>query len=1018
MRPMSGSSVRNGFYTATSHRVPWSLMGAAVVFLVLGALLPRLPVTQLTVRTTVETAEPTTMAVYVNQLDSPLDTISLPADVKTSDNITIPPGGIHLIQLNFYGPVGETIFFSSVQIRNGHRLLSVSSAAHFTGWQMSYVQPVVGQPGAPQDKFVVLKTTEQTSAMRETPSISSPGSFPGAAATRDPLERLAIAFWTGLILAVVSWAITKHRRGLLALIITAAVVSVGCLFLLVKHSGGLTSASKAVGRATYLGLSVATNVHAIEAMYLLAVILGLGIGLGSQRLGEVARWGRRRLKPRSRYRRKGPPYAYRNTYRARAQGRRSRRRAPSAIRGAPRSASCAANSSGSLTAISNREVTVVDPERDGRVPRRLRDGLFAGTALLAALAVFTPDILSDLRAAAAQVYVPAFDSTNNLAWQIFDERGLVPMRNFWYPYGNSLFLSAHPIVGPALDMCINLSECCAFGWVFWRLSSGNRWATWLGVIGLILSEQFLPEFSRYSVGYLVPLLYWSIPPGPRRQWPGRAALALAVGGGLFLEPDPIVYGLLGLALTLLVELVVDFHRVGQLMREVATNLAVPVALGILYLIYTTLQGQMGGLWDVFGQPSVLAAYSAFPTVLVTGFTSILGINGLVIWVPAVLLAAGAYLRAKSDGADTIVARFLIGLSGCGFLLLEKDAVRPIPDQIRTTIFLAAIVLLVASSAAAPVAVNTRLRFGRRISTLALGGCVGAVVAAVAAFPGLGVLRSGLEHLGGTVGDDIHVVFHPSEARRLEQSAIEPARFTDYATELQIAKAIKGFLGSSHDNLFVLGDDPALYVILDQNPPWTITAYNTSPISDQLRIVNWLAKHRPHVVVLDNATPSYDTVPSDVRIPLVYQAILEKYRPVEQVGSYEVLTPLRSGQPAVGAFWSAALGTQVNLGFIPDAMRPSVPAYRSGTTEDVPYLNVVRTGSLTGHTAELVDVPVRFGAVTVQVIFEAQPRRREFSIPLSRIWAWPLSHQPTLAGNASVGWRAGILLAPLPADQLY
>jgi hypothetical protein len=657
-------------------------------------------------------------------------------------------------------------------------------------------------------------------------------------------------------------------------------------------------------------------------------------------------------------------------------------------------------------------------DKTGQLPICLRDALFAGSALLIGIAVFTPNLLSDLRAAATQTYVPAYDATNKLAWQVFAERGLTPMKDFWYPYGNSLFLTTHAIVGPLLAMGLNLSEFFAFGWIFWRLSTGNRWATWLGVVGMILSEQFLPEFFRYSIAYLIPLLYWSIPSSAsRRRWPDRVALALAVGGGLFLEPDPVLYGLLGLALTLGVEVVANFREAFGLLQEVAANLAPSIVLGILYLTYTVLQGQLAGLWDLYGQAGTIIAYSAYPTVLVSGLSSIFSVNGLIIWVPPVLLATGAYLRVKKGDADNMVARFLIGIAGCGFLLLEKDAVRPISQQIRATVFLASLTLLVTASAVLRTSLGSSNQRCRRMRELTMGGCVGATAAAIVAFPGLGVLRSGLEHLPSTIADDVHIISHPSEARQLEEEALAPARFVDYTPELQLAAVIKGLLGSSHHGLFVLGDDPSLYVILHQDPPWTVTAYNTSPVSDQVGVVRWLAMLVARVVVLDKATLSFDGVPSPVRIPLVYQAIIRSYRPVKAVDSYEILARLGPGQAADGAFWSTALGTQVDLGFIPDAIRSSAPAQVPGAHE-VPYLRLQRRGGFRSRGVQVVTEPVRFGSVTVQVTLEAQPSRNEMSIPLSRIWAWPLSHRPTLAGNVSPAWNAHITWAPLPANQLY
>jgi hypothetical protein len=590
------------------------------------------------------------------------------------------------------------------------------------------------------------------------------------------------------------------------------------------------------------------------------------------------------------------------------------------------------------------------------------------------------------------------------------------MRDFWYPYGNSVFFVAHPVVGSLLQALFNLSLLCAYGWVFWCLSRRNRWVTWLAVIALLLAEQFMPEFSRYAVGYLVPLLYWSIPAaGSSRRWIGRLVLAVAVGGGLFVEPDPVLYGSVGLALSLAVELVVEYRKPVRLLRQMALNLAAPVGLAVVYVLYSATEGQLGGLWDIYGQVGAVTAYSAYPAVVVTNLRSALGLNGIVIWVPALMLGAGLFLRLRLHRQDLAVSRSLIALAGCGFPLLQKSVVRPIPDEIRITLCLAAVIVLVSGCSVALRRRGEGPGLLRHLRALAVGGCVGAFAAAIVGSAGPGVLRSGLRSLPTTLRDDVHVLLHRPEVRALERQALTPARFADYKAEFQLAAVVRGLIGQSRDGLFVLGDDPSLYVILDQNPPWTITAYNSSPISDQQRVVDWLADQKPQVVVFDEATPSYDEVPSDVRIPLVYQAVIAGYVPVASVGSYEVLRPRPSGQGPDPAFWSGVLGAQVNLGFLPDAMRASVP--RPGTVlAQVPYLSVRRDGP--SREEARVSVPVRFGAANVEVTLDAQPGRNEFSIPLSRVWAWALSHNPTLTGSASPGWTAQISFGALPADQLY
>ena len=914
------------------------------------------------------------MAVYVNNLNSPVATIPLSPGAKSTQGIHASPGSVNLVQLNFYGPVGERIRLYSVEILNRQKVLVSFSPAELEQWSIAFLSTVKLQQSSATGAFTTLVPTQEASAMHEAMSVPAPFAFPLAAEAQDPVRRLTLVFWAGACLGLLALGLDPRYRRLAAVLFIGGAAVLGCLFIVANHPGGLTSPAGAVGRATYLGLSVSSNIHALEVMYVVAALFGIGGALWERKVYAS-----------------GP-----------VQGR-----------GRVVRADLDPDMSPTVPDLPSRTELLTNDVTTGRRyqwPRPALNLLCWASAVLAAVAMFTPDILADVRGAALQTYPPSFDYANDLTWQVFAERGLVPMGDFWYPYGNSLFFVSHPVLGSFLFELFNLSLLAAYGWVFWRLSRASRWKTWLAVIALMMAEQFLPAFTRYGVAFLVPLAFWTIPPpGSPRRWLGQLIFALTVGAGLFIEPDPVFYGLVGLALSLLVELAVRRRQRIPFALQTAKQLGLAFALTGLYLVYTTLQGQLGGLLDIYGQSGTITAYSAYPAALATDLVSVLGIGGLVTWVPAVVLAAGLFLRVRYLRQDLLLGSILIGLAGAGFVLLEKDVIRPIPDQTRVTAAVAALVVLVGSRPLRDTDWTGRLR------SLAVGGCVGALAAAIVGFPGLGALRSGLRYLPTTVHDDVRVLAHPAMLSAMEAQELAPARFADYQAELQVAAKVRPIVGPSQDSLFVLGDDPVLYVMLDKAPPWVVTAYNGSPISDQHRVVQWLKQHRPNVVIFDEATPSFDGVPSDVRIPLVYQAIVAAYMPIAHIGTYDVLEPRKPGQRPAAGFWSVQLGEVLNLGFLPDAMGTTAP--KPGSARDrVPYLQIDRDQKPTGPT--VVSVPLRFGRVSIDVTFNAQTGRKEFSIPLARVWAWSISHRPTLAGIPSPGWTATIDYGPLPANTLY
>ena len=131
--------------------------------------------------------------------------------------------------------------------------------------------------------------------MRETETITAPFAFPLATEAQDPVRRLTLVFWAGVCLGLLALALDRRHRRLAQLVFITGVAVIGCLFLVANHPGGLTPATGAVGRATYLGLSTSSNIHALEAMYLVAALIGIGAAvwerrahvLGQEEVGQV-----------------------------------------------------------------------------------------------------------------------------------------------------------------------------------------------------------------------------------------------------------------------------------------------------------------------------------------------------------------------------------------------------------------------------------------------------------------------------------------------------------------------------------------------------------------------------------------------------------------------------------------------------------------------------------------------------------------------------------------------------------
>jgi hypothetical protein len=194
----------------------------------------------------------------------------------------------------------------------------------------------------------------------------------------------------------------------------------------------------------------------------------------------------------------------------------------------------------------------------------------------------------------------------------------------------------------------------------------------------------------------------------------------------------------------------------------------------------------------------------------------------------------------------------------------------------------------------------------------------------------------------------------------------------------------------------------------------VTPYNTSPLEDQRDVVGWLAQHRPRFVVVDRTTDSFDGIPHDVRIPVIFQHVIENYVYDHSVGPFDVLRRSPDQAPRQDAYWTRSLSRDADLGHVPDLMRYEIRSCEGG----VECGAFLRLEASRGSSAGQVEVPIRFGRHKVVIRFQASYRRSEYTIPLARIWAWGLSRHPKLAGPPTPGWRAEILSGVQPRNILY
>lgn len=790
--------------------------------------------------------------------------------------------------------------------------------------------------------------------------------------------RLELAVWGIAATAGLVLLLGKRSKGALLIVLLLMAVSVVALYGATHLSGPTASPTVAVGLTQYLGLSIARDTRAIYAMYGITTLVAIA-------LVSALRWLRR-------------PTSDRLTDLTAREGTIERR--PDAVH------SVAPNGSRHGHA--------------GLVPRLIACLVIAVSVGLA-LAAYLPDLQSIAASAGAMQYVPNWDGNNFVAWAFFASHGFVPMKDFWYPYENDLVFQSSLVGGQLSYFLYQCVGTLGYAWVFWRLSGRRAIVTCLAVAGLILAEPLIGEFSRYGFAFMVGLVFCVVretEASRARLW-SRLALTFVVGIAAFIEADLLAYAGIGVVAVVLLECASrlwppdptditqpDWRRWAL---DLSADLLGPVLVIVAAVAFSATRGQLGNMISFYGQPGTLEAYSGDAIPLLNGIKSLPSLNVALVWLPAVFFGGSIVFRWIAPRAvNALLASTLAVVGSAGALLLVKDAVRPLTGELPLILVLDILLCLVAAV--------ERLLSGRRlVAPAAVGIMVGFLAATVAISGEASALTSGVRGMPARLYRDFNVVVSPdTTVHNAERTRFASTHFTQFPGDLALAKVIKPLIGRSSSNLYVLGDDPIQYVLLRQQPPWEVNVYNTSPIGDQRHVISWIETHKPGVVVLDRQDSQvFDSVPDDVRIPLVYQDIVAAYEPETTVGGFDVLRRRQADEKPTASFWLNRLGHVLDLGAIP-GVEPPVPGDDAGGTP-TPVLEVratVRTP--TDH----VSIPLSFGGTVVTVRFRALPGRRSYEIPVDRLWPWALSHHVRIARAPTPGWSVTMSSGSMSENRLY
>jgi hypothetical protein len=238
-----------------------------------------------------------------------------------------------------------------------------------------------------------------------------------------------------------------------------------------------------------------------------------------------------------------------------------------------------------------------------------------------------------------------------------------------------------------------------------------------------------------------------------------------------------------------------------------------------------------------------------------------------------------------------------------------------------------------------------------------------------------------------LGDDFSTLFKSAaEIQKKKEMFFSDSSLEAYGDVAEFKRYYtQNIKTNSNPTFYVLGDQSYFYIIGKQKPPYCICLYSASDIKEQIRLISWLKDNRIEYIVWNSRDNSFDNVPHLVRVPIIYNYILENYEFCNTFSSYEVLRRKEKKSPIDVRFWTTYLGDSIDLGNIPRVS--SCQKLEKLSSEDGPLCDEIlkiETNGITKDEKRFVRIK---GNEHVFRIYFNQHGKGPYYIYLSRVWFW-------------------------------
>ncbi len=578
-------------------------------------------------------------------------------------------------------------------------------------------------------------------------------------------------------------------------------------------------------------------------------------------------------------------------------------------------------------------------------------------------------------------HVPQWDVNNFILWTYAYIQGLLPYRDFWYPYFN-LFYIIQPFTWSKFLLFVN---CYAVLGVllfsFYIILERNKLITILLMVGIvILSDIGFVVLIRYGAAFMIVMLFMAINRLNNLKYTRFIVFGVVVSWILVISVDQVVYSLPSICYLFIYYLFVKYKkkhdRIFYVKTIFASALTLLLIILLFYIPWYASHDQLEGLlrYITYDIPS-MTTYAAVPWDSNDIFTFKLTYDSQFIFTTVFIITFGVYcaFSAKND-LRLKMSEVLISTGILEIMFLLKFFTKVgISTAINEYSFIAALISVSLWS----FEWNIRQRIIWHLFILFI----------ISLFINSYSLRNSMDML---VIERINNIFKSVKyiaknydlSDKTMASYIASSAFEKYSYKNEFL----AFLNNDKPkNFYVLGDSSYFYIIARQKPPYTTTFYDTSPIHLQNKTVEWLKQEKPEYVVINwRELTMTNNVPSQVRVPILYAYVINNYSFYKSFEHLHVLKLKKANYNIDVNYWIHHMTNQIDLGYIPAIS--NIEAFddfndNCSTNNTILFLKIIPKTPANIKRR----IGINYTQYKFDIWFKQKINKQQYYINLDRIW---------------------------------